>query len=181
MYVCILHINIQLVMCFNVNLRSLLICTCRYMYVCKLHTNVDVCIYVRLQIANTLQIANNQSVKETPLNSIRIRDSGHYAFVLFQIQGLCGNMDGSVDNEYTSRNQIQESLPAFASSFSDCQDNVYTDIDACKFNNKVAYYNLHLLTYSSVCNLCALYKTSKLEDMHNASRLSLEVAARIAS
>lgn len=157
-------------MCFNVNLRSLLICTCRYMYVCKLHTN-----------AYTLQISNNQSVKETPLNSIRIRDSGRYAFVLFQIQGLCGNMDGSLDNEYTSRNQIQESLPAFASSFSDCQDNVYTDIDACKFNNKVAYYNLHLLTYSSVCNLCALYKTSKLEDMHNASRLSLEVAARIAS
>src|SRR6218665_664184 len=38
-----------------------------------------------------------------------------------------------------------------------------------------------LLTHLYVICVHYNYKTSKLEDMHNASRLSLEVAARIAS
>lgn len=72
---------------------------------------------------------------------------------------MCGNMDGSVDNEFTSRNQIQESLSGFAFSFSDCSTTDYTEIDYCKFNSKVAYhFSAYLLTDPYVIYMQPLLK-----------------------
>lgn len=43
-------------------------------------------------------------------------------FPILQIAGLCGNMDGSVIDDMTSKNNLEEPLIPFAMSYSNCPD-----------------------------------------------------------
>ena len=57
-----------------------------------------------------------------------------------QIAGLCGNMDGSVLDEFTSRNNMVEQLLPFAMSYSDCPSKhaqANYNQDPCNFDTAV--------------------------------------------
>jgi len=78
-----------------------------------------------------------------------VRLIGQYIVILWfcQVRGLCGDMDGSISNEFTSRNGIEEQLVAFFMSYSDCVGQTplnYVNPDPCAYDISVSVISVGL-------------------------------------